>query len=436
MTAGEKSRIQILRDHVKAAEQSSNRATADIPFRNATITLTKIRVKSDFPLYRIESGRTHRAQAAYLDAHTDFPRNFFEDAEDGRVQRAQHEILVRMIQEEELDKDLEEKKQKSPIVLTYDGYIVDGNRRVAALREANEEYILAVVLPEDAQKSELYETELELQMARDTKAGYNWIDELLHIRYGIQELNETMEQIAKRMRREKNEIQESLEKLTYVDRYLSWIDAPGQYHKIPDDDRGSMRQAFTDIADRMNGRPVKRLTRQARDTIVAACFSAIKRGEGYKAIRSIIKHMSTKPDTILGKLKDEKEISVGDSGQAVGKATRSENDKKDPLDELAEDELKDTPQSFQVFDQLLKKPNDAEKVAGSLVKIVGEMEDEEKESKRNPLQLVEKAVVLLEKIDLTPDAPEITKLAKALASLDEHINRLTKQIQEIQNKSN
>jgi hypothetical protein len=184
----QKSRIQLLRERVAEADKQKVRSTFDVPFRGTRLPFVKIRVKTTFPMYRIQSGRTHRAQCAYLASHTELPASFFDDPEDERVQLAQEAILLQKIKEKDLDTDLRDRKQHSPIILTYDGFIVDGNRRVAALRAEKESYVHAVVLPRDATSAEIYETELELQMGQDTKAAYNWVDELVHIRYGSETL--------------------------------------------------------------------------------------------------------------------------------------------------------------------------------------------------------------------------------------------------------
>ncbi len=176
------SRIAILKERIEEVERK-NGATFDVPFRGRLVSLRRIQVEIDFPLYRIQSGRTHRAQAAYSDRHSSLPKDFFSDPEDPNVQRAQHEILVGMIDERDLANDLRDRGQLAPIVLTKDGFVVDGNRRLAALRGRKEEYVDAVVLPSDAQSNEIYETEIELQMQRETKAPYNWIDQALHIEY-------------------------------------------------------------------------------------------------------------------------------------------------------------------------------------------------------------------------------------------------------------
>src|SRR5215831_7594752 len=128
MTTSSKSRVAELREKLQAAEKQKG-ATFDVPFRGKTCSLRRIRVKATFPLYRIQSGRTRLAQAAYLDEHPEVPKEFFQDPEDPKVQQAQHQILLRMIAEKGLNKDLGDRGQREPLVLTKDGFVVDGNRR-------------------------------------------------------------------------------------------------------------------------------------------------------------------------------------------------------------------------------------------------------------------------------------------------------------------
>jgi hypothetical protein len=111
---------------VAAASKSAQRSTFDVPFRGGRVPLVKIKVRVDFPLYRIQSGRTHRAQSKYLEQHSELPAVFFDDPEDDKVQEAQRQILLQMIEERGLADDLEERHQQQPIVLTKDGFIVDG----------------------------------------------------------------------------------------------------------------------------------------------------------------------------------------------------------------------------------------------------------------------------------------------------------------------
>src|SRR5437660_1691006 len=81
--------------------------TFRVPFQGRLPALAIRRVPVEFPKYRLDNGRTQAAQAEYLATHPELPGDFFaRDLESEAAQRAQHEILTRMISGGG-DKDLE-----------------------------------------------------------------------------------------------------------------------------------------------------------------------------------------------------------------------------------------------------------------------------------------------------------------------------------------
>src|SRR2546430_11633650 len=62
-------------------------------------------------------------------------RLLLEKKENAHVQRAQHEILLSMINEKDLATDLHHRGQLAPIDVTKYVYVVDGNRRLDAPNE-------------------------------------------------------------------------------------------------------------------------------------------------------------------------------------------------------------------------------------------------------------------------------------------------------------
>lgn len=380
-----------------------------------------IEVSTDFPLYNIQSGRTRRGQSRYLERHTEHQGTFFDDPEDTRVQLAQREILLQMIQDKGLDKDLEEKHQQTPIVLTKDGFIVDGNRRITALREQKVGYVTAVVLPEDADADEIYETELELQMARDTKSEYNWIDELLHIQYGIQKLDEKAANIAKRMRKSPEDLTFDLELLAYIDQYLGWRGTPGQYHKVPD----NSKQPFKDVALGMKGQAVKSLTKTAKEAVKDACFGAVDNNSGYEAIRDIIKYMSKQPEVVVERLK-EKGV---DTSASPPSGAKQKGKSDDPMERLAAADVSSTTKSHVALAAAFEKPSTAKVAIGPLITVIEELAEEESEAKRqtNPLRALEKAEAILSKVKVDSKMSD-TRAPQILSKINEHVERLARVI--------
>jgi len=325
---------------------------------------------------------------------------------------------------------LRQRGQLAPIVLTKDGYVVDGNRRLAALREKKEEYVDAVVLPADAESHEIYETEIELQMQRETKAPYNWIDQALHIEYGIKELNETPEQVARRMRKTKEDINWELEKLAFVRQYLGWLGEDGKYHKIPSTAGGQMEQAFEELVQRSSGAAMKRKKEPERRLVREACFQAIKREAGYKDIRNIIKHFSQNTTKIAQKLRERKPLQH--AARPHVKATPKvhvADSKADPLRALAKVNTSD---SSSAVEELIDAVGDSE-TATVVLDIVEEVEAEERDSKRQqqPLQRIQHAIDDLKQISLGEGTDDVDAIAKALGRLTAEVDRLSKLLDKI-----
>jgi hypothetical protein len=80
-----------------------------------------------------------------------------------------------------LKQDLEEHGQTDPGIITRDGVLINGNTRCAALRDLSVEHIRVGVLPPDAGLDDLQSIELSLQLRRDLKRDYSFMNFLLAI---------------------------------------------------------------------------------------------------------------------------------------------------------------------------------------------------------------------------------------------------------------
>jgi hypothetical protein len=341
-----------------------------------------------------------------------------------------------MINDRDLSADLHDRKQLSPLVLTSDGYVVDGNRRLADLRNQREDYADAVVLPADAQSHEIYETEIELQMQRETKAPYNWIDQALHIEYGLRELNEPVTTVAKRMRKSEAEINNEVAKLQLVRSYLAWIKEDGKYHKVPQPGGGSMEQAFEEMAEAFRRPALKRRSPAELRVVREACFAAIKREAGYMEIRRTIKQLSQNAGRVEDKIRQRSASGTPSPPKRVQDPHPTRADtapaSKDPLRALAADgERRAQPD----FGDLLSAVNDPEK-AILVAEAVEDLEEEDKQSKRQqlPLQRIQRAILELEQVQLGLHTEDLAQVAQALDRLTREIERLSRQISQLRSK--
>ncbi|MGN6215418.1 MAG: hypothetical protein ACTHN7_00450 [Solirubrobacterales bacterium] len=419
---------------MEAAKEESA-PTQQVPFRDDQIHLPRIKVPAEFPRYRLQSGRTHRKQAEHIENH-DLPTDFFSDPESEEAQLAQHQILLGLIDEEGLRTDLDEREQLFPLVLTKDGYIVDGNRRTAALRDKGEEQLDAVVLPDDAEASDLYETELELQMARETKADYSWIDEALHVRYGIEALDESIEKIAKRMRMSPDDVNELLGRLELVDLYLAWLGYPAGYHRV-----GSGQtldeQSFKEIYLRERRQRFQQLPTLHQRAVLEACFAVIRAGGGYKDIRGVADHSIQRLADVAVRVRDADDLPEDLRGRfeepvaAPAPPAQDGGDEPNILDELADaGGAEIVPDGAEILNVVGDAENAA--VVGPILSDVAEDltdRESERDKRARPLKNLRRALKLMRDVTVDSGTAQRDEIARTLAELIEEVERLEKQVE-------
>lgn len=226
--------------------------------------LPVIRLPIDLPVYRMANARTQTEQLAHI-AETKSPANYFEAGQDNEeAQQAQHNILrgfanatagsVKPIIEE-----LERTKQTEPIMITPSGVVVNGNRRLTAMRELYAERkaefpsfaeVECMVLP-PLTEEQIDDIETRLQERPETKLPYSWINETLKIRRQLEKKSKKETDIADMRRKSVGDIRKSLSALNYAEIYLrDWCGAPNDYRLV---EKGG-EQFFSDLVPRLKGK--------------------------------------------------------------------------------------------------------------------------------------------------------------------------------------
>ncbi|MFI6168076.1 transcriptional regulator [Nocardia sp. NPDC051052] len=98
---------------------------------------------------------------------------------------------------DELTDSLEQHKQIEPGLINYDGILVNGNTRCAALREIGIASMRVGVLPESCTWDDINDVELSLQLRPDQRRDYSYINRLLAIDEQRVQLNRELPVIAK-----------------------------------------------------------------------------------------------------------------------------------------------------------------------------------------------------------------------------------------------
>jgi hypothetical protein len=252
---------------------ASNEKREFFGFRNRRSELPLIQVPIGLPVYRMENFRTFTDQRDYISSEGKAANYFSAGQESEEVQQAQHQLLYRLALKGKADSIvpvsdvLEAEGQRQPLLITAGGVVVNGNRRLAALRELYDNgskfshfsHIDVLVLPADATAEEIVDIEANLQAVPETKLDYDWIGEAQLINRLVN-LGRTPAQVATQLRRKEKDIKYAIQTLAEADLYLK--EAPGtggNYSEIRED----AEQLFGDLPKLLEGKsePMKEASR-------------------------------------------------------------------------------------------------------------------------------------------------------------------------------
>lgn len=252
----------------KGLETSQKHGETIYDFKGDKFVPKVISLPVDVPVYRMENCRTFTDQQNEI-ATRGLDKTFFAKGQElNSVQAEQHQILARLAKRgttsvTPIIDELARVGQREPILITSTGVIVNGNRRVAAMRELlnrNDgsvdnrfKYIECAVLPPNTSPDEIDDIEANLQARPQTKLDYDWIGDAQLVRRQVNKGRSTKE-VADQLRRSKADIENLLQALDEADLYLSkWADKPGQYALVS----GDAEQIFADIPKRIADKDAK-----------------------------------------------------------------------------------------------------------------------------------------------------------------------------------
>jgi len=313
--------------------------------------LKQITVRIGLPVYRIENGRTRTFQKEYLATHPDVPSDLFrKDPESLEAQRAQHNILRKLAEDEDLLKEFQNGTQQTePIIVTNTGVVVNGNRRLCVWRclyyndpekYKNFEFIEIAVLPEDCDEVEVRALEKRLQIQKTHRAEYKWHNKAAMMKEE-REAGVLPETLAKSYDVSKKDVDTLIGALEYAEIYLKSIGKPDQWSIVDGDEF-----AFKAMVEER-----KKINNQGRKELFeAVCFKLIEtkdyQGRLYSGIPEVAEHLEAianalqekgllpKEETSNGKDKTN-ETSVSDSDEDDLGLLGGEETEKDKYSELA-----------------------------------------------------------------------------------------------------
>lgn len=235
-------------------------------FRGEKAILKVISLPIDLPVYRMANCRTYSDQEDAI-ATEGLEKSFFTKGQElSTAQAAQHKILAKLAEKESasvssIQKVLGADGQREPILITSTGVVVNGNRRLSAMRElyADEQsvsskfaHVKCMVLPADVSPDEVDDIEANEQARAPTKLDYDWIGDAQLVRRQVNK-GRHPKVVATQLRRTEADVRNLLQSIDEADLYLNeWAEKPGQYSIVS----GDGEQIFGDLPKRLSGQSV------------------------------------------------------------------------------------------------------------------------------------------------------------------------------------
>ena len=213
--------------------------------------LETFRLPLDFTYYNIKNGRF---AAEYVDLVKKEGRKL--DPKNPEDSKKIQSLLIDLDpkQSRNLEIDLQKYGQKEPGIITYDGFVINGNRRRSVLEELEStghskfKFIEVARLPPNVSSQDLWKIEAGIQLSKNVQVEYGPINELLKLKEGIN-AGLTPKVIANSLYGGFNEkdIKDKLEILKMIEEYLIFIGKPGIYNIVK-----KTHEHFVDLRNILN----------------------------------------------------------------------------------------------------------------------------------------------------------------------------------------
>lgn len=269
----------VLIDRVTTLDALARESTQSLPFRfRGTLqNLPTVRVRLDFPVFRIGNHRTKTLQEEYLANHPDLPADFFQvDQDSDAVQSAQFEILEKLVNDQELLETFKKDgtEQEEPILCTREGVVVNGNRRLCAWRKLHAEdpvqyrrfeSVQVILLPSDCTEEDIDNIERDLQIKKTHRAAYSWHTKAAMIKEAIDKTNLDKNRLAALFDMKPAEVDMAIACYEYARQHLVNIGHPGEWSRVDKDDF-----AFRRIVE-----SEKKIRNEGQKEVFNACSAAL-----------------------------------------------------------------------------------------------------------------------------------------------------------------
>ena len=209
-----------------------------------TVTLILQGKRTDLPVYRLPLDMTFynikngRFAAEYMDLVKKEGREL--DATRPQDSKKIQDMLIELDtkQSQILEMDIQHNGQKDPGIITYNGFVINGNRRRSVLAKlvsegmSNFGFIEVGKLPSYVSSKDLWKIEAGIQLSRNVQLDYGPINELLKFKEGI-DAGLSPSEIAAALYGgfKVVDVENKLVEFKLISDYLDFIGEPGMFNK-------------------------------------------------------------------------------------------------------------------------------------------------------------------------------------------------------------
>lgn len=231
-------------------------------YRGQYRELPVIDISQDKLVYRADNGRLITDLQKLQKKKGLEPDYHSKRQEEPRVQKDLHRLLVNLSQDPQgpIYQELElQGMQTEALLITSDGIVVNGNRRLAAMREllfrepdrySRFSTVRAAVLPAEAGAQDIEYVEAALQLAPETKLAYSWINRRLTLRRHRDILKLPLDKILESYRLQSaQELDTELQELALAESYLADYCLQPEEYSLVDEEEEQFRDLNATLQD-------------------------------------------------------------------------------------------------------------------------------------------------------------------------------------------
>jgi len=227
------------------AVADAGEATHFVPSETGYLEAPIVKIDQKYLVYRANNGRVLSELAGTALTRKTTLDDLKAIGETAEIQHILHELLIKKSQDPQgpIYAELERHAfQTDPLLVHENGVVLNGNRRLAAMRDllsrGGENYkqfshVRVAVLPDNLSENDIEFIEAALQMAPDLKLDYGWINRRLKLRQHAEHLGH--ERVVDAYGFQKADaIDRELGELLLAEEYLEWIGQPLQFTLVDD----------------------------------------------------------------------------------------------------------------------------------------------------------------------------------------------------------